>query len=46
MTLKEFIDQRCPRIKEIIENRKNQPTEEERITALEMAIAELALKEE
>lgn len=46
MTVREFIYKYNPKIKEIIENRKNQPTEEERIIALETAIAELALREE
>ncbi len=34
----------CPKIKEIIEKKKAQPTNEERITALENAVADLAIQ--
>ena len=33
----------CPKTKEIIENKKSQPTDKERIEALETAIAELMI---
>lgn len=46
MTVREFIYKYNPRIKEIIENRNIQPTTEERLSAIEIAIAELALREE
>lgn len=34
----------CPKTKELIENAKKQPTNEERITALENAVADLAIQ--
>ena len=33
----------CPKIKEMIENNQSKPTDEERIEALENAIADLAV---
>ncbi len=34
----------CPKIKEIIDKKKTQPTTNERITALENAVANLAIQ--
>lgn len=40
---KEALLKMCPKIKEMIENNQSKPTEEERIVALENAIADLAV---
>ena len=46
MKCSELIKKYCPEITRKIEENKNKPTTEERIAAIESAIAELALKED
>lgn len=40
---KDIIKEKCPNTKELIEDKKLKPTTEERIEALENAIADLAV---
>ena len=43
MDFKEFVEKHCPNISKILEENKKKPTEEERLVALENAIADLAV---